>query len=424
VRPRIPLQHATSPALRTAACVHLRVPVKITYTSPVRGHQFRYASEFHRMGVLYAHVTGVSRLTRAGRFPELNGRVTRRDFWQALHLAGYKLKAPDSLTNALGQLANASIDNAAYQPASESDAFLFYRTAGHRTAERLHKDGNPCVTVMEEVNLHVDRCYELMRDEYEKLGRGKYPYRFADHEMRLKAYEQCDFILCPSTFVVRSFLEKGFAPEKLLKVNFGFDLSSFGSRPEPQVAGEKDVFRLLYVGQLNFRKGIRYAVDAFRRLKHPRKEFILVGPSTKTTGLEGVTLPEGVKLTGILKGEELAKAYASATAFVLPTIEEGMALVLGEAMASGLPIVTTTHSGGEDLIGDGVEGFITPPADAEALLEAFDKLASDPARTKAMGHAARLKASELGDWGVAAAKLVDELKRAKAVKLRKQATLP
>jgi glycosyltransferase involved in cell wall biosynthesis len=392
--------------------------VKITYTSPVRGHQYRYAMELQRMGVLHAHVTGASRFTKAGRFADLNGRIVRRDFWQALHLAGYKFKAPDSLTNALGLLANASIDKAAYQPALESDALLFYRTAGHRTAARLREEGSPCITVMEEVNSHVDRCHELMRDEYEKLGRGKYPYRFADHEIRLEAYEQCDFILCPSAFVERSFLEKGFAREKLIKVNFGFDLSSFGNKPQQQATVDKDVFRLLYVGQLNFRKGIRYAVEAFRRLKHPRKEFILVGPSTKTTGLEGVSLPDGVKLTGILKGEELANAYASATAFVLPTIEEGMALVLGEAMASGLPIVTTTHSGGEDLIGDGVEGYITPPADAEALLQAFEKLASDPEKTKAMGHAARRKASELGDWGVAAAKLVDELKRAKTIKAR------
>lgn len=370
------------------------------------------------MGVLQAHVTGASRFTKSGRLADLNGRIVRRDFWQSLHLAGFKFKAPDPLTNALGQLANASIDRAAYGPALKSDVLLFYRTAGHRTAARLRAEGSPCLTVMEEVNSHVERCHELMRDEYEKLGRGKYPYRFADHGMRLEAYEQCDFILCPSTFVERSFLQKGFAQEKLIKVNFGFDLASFGNRPQPQVTSDKDVFRLLYVGQLNFRKGIRYAVEAFRRLKHPRKEFILVGPSTKTTGLEGMSLPDGVKLTGILKGEELANAYASATAFVLPTIEEGMALVLGEAMASGLPIVTTTHSGGEDLISDGVEGYITPPADAEALLQAFEKLASDPERTKAMGRAARHKASELGDWRVAAAKLVDELKRAKTIKAR------
>ena len=392
--------------------------MRITYTSPVRGHQYRYATEFKRLGVLHKHVTGASRWTRAGALLELNGSLIRRDFLQSLHLAGFKFKAPEALTNRLGQMANASIDRAAYRPARESDVLLFYRTAGCRTAARLRAERHPCVTVMEEVNSHVDRCHALMRDEYEKLGRGEYPYHFADHEMRLEAYEQCDFILCPSTFVERSFLEKGFAPQRLLKVNFGFDLTSFGNRPQFKQTARDDVFRLLYVGQLNFRKGIRYAVEAFRRLKHPRKEFVLVGPITKTTGLEGVSLPEGVRVTGILKGEDLAKAYASASAFVLPTIEEGMALVLGEAMASGLPVVTTTHSGGEDLISEGVEGFIVPPADEDALLQAFDKLAGDPEMTRAMGHAAREKARKLGDWSVATAKLVDELKRAKAMKER------
>jgi len=261
---------------------------------------------------------------------------------------------------------------------------------------------------MEEVNTHVDNCHQLMKEEFERLERGTYRARFFDHDLRLRAYDEADLIVCPSKFVEKSFLDRGFSPSKLATVNFGFSLNRF--KNIAQLPGRRDdgVFRLLYVGQINFRKGLRYAVEAFRRFKHPRKELLLVGPATKVTGLEGVAIPDGVRFAGTLRGENLNRAYASADAFVLPTLEEGLALVLGEAMAAGLPVITTTNSGGEDLIIDGVEGFITRPADALALLEAFEKMVGNPDKMKAMGHAALRKAGELGDWSVATANLLSK----------------
>jgi glycosyltransferase involved in cell wall biosynthesis len=191
-------------------------------------------------------------------------------------------------------------------------------------------------------------------------------------------------------------------------VNFGFQ------QPADQPAGlrEKvadDVFRILYVGQLHYRKGLRYAIEAFRRLRHPRKEFVIVGPTTPITGLEKTSIPEGVRFTGALKGDELEHAYRSASIFVLPTLEDGSALVQGEAMAAGLPVVTTTHSGSDEFISDGIEGIVVPPADSRALVEAFEKLADSPSLRKQMGAHAQSAVEKIGDWDVAAGKLVTEL---------------
>jgi glycosyltransferase involved in cell wall biosynthesis len=313
----------------------------------------------------------------------------------------------------LGRAANRSLDAASYFPASESEVFLHYRTSGYHTTKRLHAEGRPTLCVMEEVNSHVDCCHQLMKQEYEKLGLGTYRGKFQDHDLRLRAYEEVDRILCPSSFVKRSFLEKGFPEERLLLVNFGFTHPS----PCPEttsVSKPKDTFRLLYVGQLNFRKGLRYAVEAFRLLRHPRKELVIVGPQTKVTGLEGARIPAEVKFAGVLKGAELDTAYASASAFVLPTVEEGLALVLGEAMVAGLPVITTTNSGGDDLLTDGVEGLLVPAADSGALLEAMQKLADSPELCERMGHAALAKSESLGDWDAAAQRLVTALAGADA----------
>lgn len=391
--------------------------MKITYTSTNIAWHYRYAREFERLGCLKAFVTGASRWSPRADLPEIGSKMMRRDFFQNLYLASLKMGATESVSSALATLSNRRIDRAALRPARDSDVFLFYRTTGLETSRVLHQEGERTLCVMEEVNSHVDCCHGLMKEEYEKLGRGPYSTLFPDHEMRLKAYEEADCILCPSTFVKSSFLERGFTEDRLLTVNFGF---TFPMQRSP-VRRRDDVFRLLYVGQLHFRKGLRYAVEAFRQLKHPNKELVLVGPATKVTGLEGVALPEGVRFTGILKGANLEAAYASASAFVLPTIEEGLALVQGEAMAAGLPLVTTTNSGGEDLITHGVEGFIVPPCDATALAEAFQMLADDPDLRARMGEAAHARAQELGGWDVAAQKLVDALQEAMRSRMVRQA---
>ena len=66
---------------------------------------------------------------------------------------------------------------------------------------------------------------------------------------------------------------------------------------------------MLYVGQISVRKGLRYLFEAFEKLRHPGKELWIVGPRTKVTGIADVTPPEGTKFLGILKGDDLAKAY-------------------------------------------------------------------------------------------------------------------
>ncbi|GAB3545446.1 glycosyltransferase family 4 protein [Spirosoma fluminis] len=380
--------------------------MKITYTAPNRAHHYPYAEALNRAGNLHAFVSGFSRLSPRSPIPSIGDKLKRHDFFQTLYVAGLMLGLPDIINSHVNKLSNYSLDKASYKWAKESDVFLYFRTQGYRTANLLKQRSLPTLCVLEEVNSHVDNHYYLMKEEHERLRSGIVDDVIPDHELRLLAYEQADFILCPSTFVRDSFIQKGFAPDKLIKVNFGFpNIKGFDFHNE----NNDSTFRVLYVGQLHYRKGLRYAIEAFRNLKHPKKEFIIVGPKTRVTGLENINIPPNVVFTGPLKDDSLEYQYKRASVFVLPTIEEGLALVQGEALVHGVPLITTTHSGGDDLIKDGVEGYIVEPLNSDVILEKLQILADNPLLLKSMAYEAHKTAQNIGSWDVAAKNLVFQL---------------
>ncbi len=99
-------------------------------------------------------------------------------------------------------------------------------------------------------------------------------------------------------------------------------------------------------------------------------------------------------LVGVREGAELADLYRHAMFFVLPSDEEGIGIVLLEAMASGLPVVSTCCGGPETAVLDGETGFLTPVGDAQALADAMQHLLDNPALRRRMGQAGRRIAEE------------------------------
>jgi glycosyltransferase involved in cell wall biosynthesis len=89
---------------------------------------------------------------------------------------------------------------------------------------------------------------------------------------------------------------------------------------------------------------------------------------------------------------------SSSHVLVLPSIDEGLALLQGELMACGCPVLATANTGAEDLFTEGVEGFIVPIRDPDALLERLQQLADDPALQQRMSQAALLRVQNLGGW--------------------------
>ena len=110
--------------------------------------------------------------------------------------------------------------------------------------------------------------------------------------------------------------------------------------------------------------------------------------------IEDLGLRDRVRLSGALSSAEVLSRLQATDIFVLSSVEEGISNAVLEAMATGVPIVTTTAGGMVEAVTDGVEGFVVPVRNAAALADRIERLATDPAARVAMGAAARRRAEQ------------------------------
>ena len=210
-------------------------------------------------------------------------------------------------------------------------------------------------------------------------------------------YEQAEVITVPSEFVKRSFISMGVPEKKLVKIPYGVHLKRFRKVSDPVV----DQFRVLWVGAVSVRKGFIDLLTAFRNVKHDRKELMVVG--TVTSEIKGLLASQdlaGVTFCGSVANEQLVHIYNSSHAFVLPSIEEGLAMVQGEALACGCPVIATPNTGSEDIFSDGVEGFIVPIRSPGAIADRLQQLADDKTLRAKMSEAALERVQNMKGWDV------------------------
>ena len=161
--------------------------------------------------------------------------------------------------------------------------------------------------------------------------------------------------------------------------------------------------RFLFVGRLESAKGILYLLDAWSGLRVPG--YLTIAGDGPLAGriarrVATTSLPP-VELVGHLDRARLAGIYGEADVFVFPSVSDPWGLVLNEAMASGLPLITTDPPGAvDDLVTDGDNGLVVPPFASEGLLRAMDRLAADRTLRLSMGRrsAERIRAFEPSAW--------------------------
>lgn len=380
--------------------------MKVVYTAPNRAHHYRYAYALKKAGCLQAFVSGFPRISPRAKAPELNGKLHHSDVLQTLYVASLKAKLPEGISRYLGYLSKIEQDLSCKKYLKGADIFLFYNGSGLTTARIAKSKG--VITIVEAVNSHVECQERILEEEHRSLGIAWTPFPEKEKLRRLTECDEADFILLPSDFVKRSFLAKGFPESKLLKVPYGFNTSTNRSNHAPRTG---ETFTVLFVGSISVRKGIRYLIEAFHKISHPAKKLVLVGPNANDGALEGLNITDDIVFTGVLKGKDLEEAYQSADVFCLPSIEEGLALVLGEALSYGLPTIATTNTGADDIISNDEQGFIVPIRDSMAISQKLQALIDDNDLYEGVRFNAYKKSRDLNGWEETGNNLVKTLSK-------------
>jgi glycosyltransferase involved in cell wall biosynthesis len=213
-----------------------------------------------------------------------------------------------------------------------------------------------------------------------------------DHavEGQLMELRNAGTILVLSTFSKRT-LHDHVDPDRVLVTPLGVDIELFKPRPRPDDA----TFRVIFSGYISQRKGLSYLIDGFARANIPDSELLMVGQ------VVGTSRPwsgrRGVRHVPHVPRRELPDYYGLGDVYVFPSLVEGFGLTALEAMACGLPVILSSNTFAEDVITDGVEGFIVPIRDSAAIAERLRLLAADPERRARMGAAAR-RTAEQHSW--------------------------
>lgn len=273
------------------------------------------------------------------------------------------------------------------------DALIAISGAGLRTGTRLQQNGG--VFICDRGSTHQRFQQQIVAEEYRHWGVSEPVSDPRDTAREEAIYRAANAITVPSRAAARSFIQMGVSAEKLHVIPYGVRLERFYQTARPP----EGRFEVLFAGAVGLRKGVPYLLEAFSRVRHAAKRLRLAGAihSEMKSVLE--RLPrQDVEFLGPVSQPRLAELMSASHVMVLPSIEEGLALVQGQALACGCPVLCTTNTGGEDLFTHGIEGFIVPIRDAAALAERMQQLADDPALQQRMSHAALERVRTLGGW--------------------------
>jgi glycosyltransferase involved in cell wall biosynthesis len=322
-----------------------------------------YVMQYHRQEPLAEYVHDLyftERIAyRIARYTHINQYVLRDnffDFWVARHLR---------------------------------KATIFYGWTHHalwslKKAKRLNM-----LTVLERANAHPFTYLRLLEDEYKKWGITAGPYHPLVLKKHLKELQETDYIAVTSQFSRHSLLENGIPKDRILMTPLGVDAQRF----VPSDSKDEEVFRVIYVGQLCLRKGLQYLLAAWTKLQLDRAELVLIGDLVgEMKDILEDHLGRSHTIRILAHTPDPVALYQQASICILPTLEDGFGLVVLEAMACGLPVIVTEHTGAKDCVRPGRDGFIIPPYSTDDIADTLRYCYDHRSQLTEMGQNARQQA--------------------------------
>lgn len=255
-------------------------------------------------------------------------------------------------------------------------------------------------TILIRSSAHIEIQDKLLREEFAKINQ-EFSIPRQEIAKELREYALADYINLPSSFALNTFLEKGFDPQKLFLNPLGVDFETF-KQVESKVTTDNNEFKVVFLGSLMLRKGVKYLIEAVHILAKAHKfpKVLFVGGISKEIAslLSTLDLPQNCHFLGHIPQQDLKNTLSVCQLGVVPSIEDGFAQVIPQLLAMNIPVITTHHTGGPEMIRDGYNGYLVPIRNAQCIAECIEHLMDNPAQLQEMSQQARPSVSQGFTW--------------------------
>ena len=394
--------------------------MKVMVVHPAQQHSYRLAAALKKQGFLYKYVTTV--YCKSGSFTKaaaclLRGNLRKKAFARSceeledsdvvqfcegegllklltMHLPGLKRFYRKVKYHTADRFAKKA---ARYAIRHQVDAVVGYDDSSSLLFETLEKQAPEILRIldMSAANiLYMKEIYEKdieLQPHFAARLKGERQVVW-DRETRLRAKQELQYaqiFLTPSHFVEKSLKASGILEQQIKICPYGVDPERFSVKTyrDPEEISETPV-RFIYVGGVKELKGISYLLEAIQNLPESRAQLTVVG-QVQTSDPDLLPFLERIQFTGPVLHEKVAELLQEADVFVFPSLGEGWSLAVLEAASCGLPLILSEHSGVNDAVTDGREGFVVPIQSTEALTEKMRWFTEHPDQIEPMGRAAR-----------------------------------
>ncbi|MGY9062335.1 MAG: glycosyltransferase family 4 protein [Rhodospirillales bacterium] len=363
--------------------------MKITVSVHGRYHAFELAKGLHQRKHLDQLLTTYPRFI-ARKFVGPNALIKsaavlelKRQVYSKFGIGG----KPDlSISKSFGQFSQRQLN-------SDTDIFVGWSSASLEAIKPAQGFGTK--VIIERGSTHISAQTDVLRDAYKQFGLFFNETKVEMIEREEQEYALADKIFVPSKYAAQTFIDRGITADKIIVNGMGVDFEMFQA---PSSRSLDRMPRIVFAGGVGIRKGVPWLLKAFKRLSS-KAELHLIGPvSPDYEKMLRKEIGANVFVRGALPGHDLSSEYGRGDIFCLPSLEEGYGMVIPQAMACGLPVVTTNVVGAADLLQHAHNGLIVSPADSTALSDALERLIDDVDLRQTMGAYAQTTVQQGQGW--------------------------
>lgn len=329
-------------------------------------------------------------LIAARRCPGLNGARVRVPSLALCASAMMKAVGSTMLNRYKDRVLSSEARRIAVSNNSPLFCYSYYASEAFKQSELEHR-------FLFQLHPHPESVRSLLLEEADRVPRAKYSL-LTEHELSLPDKEFGELASEPhlangwvvaSSFTASTLSEHGVPRDRIHVVPYGVDHNVFA--PRVSAPAEQQTFNIIFVGSLVQRKGLSYLLDAVRLIRSRSIRVVLCGRGVIDRDLLDQYSDLNLEINTGLRRPELVRKIHEADVFVLPSLAEGFGHVILEIMSCGVPVITTPNTCAPDVMTDGVDGFIVPIRDPEAIAEKICWGIENREQLAALGEAAALQ---------------------------------